>query len=79
MFSMIIDQRLTHGLPPLGFLGPRLWATMQQHPGVAFEDVTTGNTNTSCGNGFHAAVGWDAATGWGRPIWPGMMQLFGTS
>ena len=73
------DHRLNLGLPPLGFLGPRLYSAMEQHPGVAFEDVTVGNTNTSCGNGFRAAAGWDAATGWGRPIWPGMLQLFGTS
>eukprot|EP01047_Picozoa_sp_COSAG01_P038332 COSAG01_NODE_3105_length_6577_cov_4.068077_6_plen_582_part_00 len=79
IFSMITDHRLNLGLPPLGFLGPRLWAAMEQHPGVAFEDVTIGNTNTSCGNGFHATTGWDPATGWGRPIWPGMLQLFGSS
>jgi tripeptidyl-peptidase-1 len=79
IFSMITDHRLNLGPPPLGFRGPRLWAAMEQHPGVAFEDVTVGNTNTSCGNGFHAATGWDPATGWGRPIWPGMLQLFGSS
>lgn len=113
MFSMITDHRLNKGLPPLGFFAPRLWAAMAEHPGVAFEDVVVGNTNTSCKTGFAAvsaathslfspreypsdklasssalydtrlacglqSPGWDPATGWGRPIWPGMLQIFGS-
>ena len=78
MFSMITDHRLNAGLPPLGFFAPRLWAAMEQHPGVAFEDVVVGNTNTSCASGFAASKGWDPATGWGRPIWPGMLEIFGS-
>ena len=33
IFSMIADHRLNHGLPPLGFLAPRLWKAMEAHPG----------------------------------------------
>ena len=30
-------------LPPLGFLGPRIWQVAATHPGEAFEDITEGN------------------------------------
>jgi hypothetical protein len=35
LFSMVMDHRLNAGLPPLGFFAPRLWQTMEKHPGVA--------------------------------------------
>lgn len=52
----------------------------EEHPGEAFEDVHVGNSDTGsfCGNGFPAAPGWDPTTGWGRPIWPGMLRHFGS-
>eukprot|EP00756_Hemistasia_phaeocysticola_P024234 Hpha_TRINITY_DN15936_c1_g2::TRINITY_DN15936_c1_g2_i1::g.75110::m.75110/K01279/TPP1, CLN2; tripeptidyl-peptidase I len=77
IFSLINDHRLNAGLKPLGPLGPRLYQTMQQHPGVAFEDITKGDTDFECKSGFAAAAGWDPASGWGRPIWSGMVKLFG--
>merc|ERR1719253_546870 len=39
IFSMITDMRLNAGLPPLGFVAPRIWKMAQQHAGEAFEDV----------------------------------------
>merc|ERR1712059_94091 len=39
IFSLIIDQRLSAGLPPLGFLGPRLWKVAEENPGEAFGDI----------------------------------------
>eukprot|EP01062_Namystynia_karyoxenos_P065010 TRINITY_DN5825_c0_g1_i1.p1 TRINITY_DN5825_c0_g1~~TRINITY_DN5825_c0_g1_i1.p1 ORF type:complete len:580 (+),score=202.30 TRINITY_DN5825_c0_g1_i1:68-1741(+) len=78
IFSMVNDHRLNKGLPPLGFLGPRLYQTNEQHPGVAFEDITSGNTKTTCDNGFPATSAWDAASGWGRPKWTGLLSLFGS-
>jgi tripeptidyl-peptidase-1 len=78
IWSMITDARLNAGLRPLGFVAPRLWATAEQYSGEAFEDITKGNSKTTCDNGFPAAVGWDADTGWGRPIWAGMMQHLAT-
>jgi len=78
IWSMIIDHRLNAGLPPLGFLGTRIWQTAEQFPGEAFFDVTEGNSKTSCEEGFPATVGWDANTGWGTPIWNGMMKHFGS-
>jgi len=76
IFSMLIDQRLNAGLPPLGFVGPRIWKVAESFPGEAFFDITVGDSNTSCDNGFPATQGWDANTGWGRPIWKGMVKHF---
>jgi len=76
LFSMIVDMRLNAGLAPLGFLGPRIWSVAQAFPGEAFEDVTEGNSKTSCPAGFPATKGWDPTTGWGRPIWAGMVKHF---
>eukprot|EP00440_Ansanella_granifera_P062114 gb/GFBE01067341.1/.p1 GENE.gb/GFBE01067341.1/~~gb/GFBE01067341.1/.p1 ORF type:complete len:568 (+),score=112.16 gb/GFBE01067341.1/:1-1704(+) len=76
IFSMIIDKRLNAGLPPLGFVAPLIWKVAQEHPGEAFEDVTEGNSKTSCDNGFPSSHGWDPNTGWGRPIWSGLVKHF---
>jgi len=78
IFSMIIDQRLNLGLPPLGFVGPRIWQVAKNFPGEAFFDITEGNSQTTCDNGFPATEGWDPNTGHGRPIWSGMLKHFGS-
>ena len=78
IFTLVIDARLNAGLPPLGPLGPRIYKTATAHPGEAFEDITEGNTKTSCASGFPAAKGWDPATGWGRPRWKGLLEHFGS-
>jgi tripeptidyl-peptidase-1 len=78
IFSLVIDHRLNAGLPPLGFLGPRLYQAMRNHPCEAFESVNSGNTKTSCDNGFPAEQGWDPVTGWGRPRWQGLLKHFGS-
>ena len=78
IFSLLSDARLTAGLKPLGPLGPRLYHVASAFPGAAFQDVTKGNTKTTCDNGFPATRGWDAATGWGRPVWPGLLKYFGS-
>jgi tripeptidyl-peptidase-1 len=78
IFSLITDHRLSQGLPPLGFLGPRIWQVATQYPGEAFEDVVDGNSKTSCATGFPATKGWDPNTGWGRPVWDGMLKHFGS-
>jgi len=77
IFSLITDMRLNKGLPPLGFVAPRLYQVTAKHPGEAFEDITKGNSWTSCDNGFPATEGWDANTGFGRPVWDGMVKYFG--
>ena len=77
IFSMVTDHRLNKGLPPLGFLGPRLYKMNMKYPGDAFEDITKGNTKTSCPTGFPAVKGWDPVTGFGRPVWAGLLKHFG--
>jgi tripeptidyl-peptidase-1 len=67
-------MRLNKGLPPLGFVAPRIYQTALQHSGEAFEDILQGNSGTSCNNGFPATEGWDANTGFGRPIWGGLVK-----
>lgn len=76
IWSMVIDQRLNAGLPPLGFVAPRIWKNAQQFPGEAWESVNVGNSKTSCDNGFPSTNGWDPNTGWGRPIWKGVVKHF---
>jgi len=78
IFSMITDYRLNAGLPPLGFAAPRIWKVAQEHPGEAFMDITEGNSKTSCDEGFPSAPGWDPNTGWGRPVWKGMLKYLGS-
>ena len=76
IFSLLTDARLNAGLPPLGFVAPRIWQVAESFPGAAFEDVTKGNSKTSCETGFPAAQGWDPVTGWGRPVWAGLLKHF---
>ena len=35
IFSMITDHRLNQGLPPLGFLGPRIYQVSKSNPGLS--------------------------------------------
>jgi hypothetical protein len=77
IFSLLMDHRLNAGLPPLGFVAPRLWSIATKYPGEAFESVTIGNTKTSCDSGFPAGSSWDPVTGWGRPVWKGIVKHFG--
>eukprot|EP01126_Amoeba_proteus_P007011 TRINITY_DN12484_c0_g1_i5.p1 TRINITY_DN12484_c0_g1~~TRINITY_DN12484_c0_g1_i5.p1 ORF type:complete len:649 (+),score=172.34 TRINITY_DN12484_c0_g1_i5:57-1949(+) len=74
IISLINDQRLNAGLPPLGFLNPKLYKISERHPGQAFYDVTNGNTRTSCSEGFPAGVGWDPTTGLGSPLFAGLSR-----
>lgn len=78
IFTLIADARLRAGLPPLGPLGPRIWHVAEHFPGMAFEDVSEGNSRTSCTNGFPSTKGWDPNTGWGRPVWQGLLRHFGS-
>ena len=78
-FSLINDIRLNNGLPPLGFVSPRLYQVAADHPGAMFQDVVQGNNRCTsggqcCDNGFPATPGWDAASGFGELNWPGMVQ-----
>ena len=77
IFSLVIDSRLNGGLGRLGFLGPRIWKVATSYPGEAFEDISEGNSGLSCGNGFaSSSKSWDPNTGFGRPIWSGLLKHF---
>ncbi|KAL2099113.1 hypothetical protein ACEWY4_005593 [Coilia grayii] len=76
MVSLLNDQRLLRGLPPLGFLNPLLYK-MQ---GKGLFDVTEG-CHKGCwdeqvsGQGFCATAAWDPVTGWGTPNYPALLAL----
>uniref|UniRef100_A0A3P8UGQ0 Tripeptidyl-peptidase 1 n=1 Tax=Cynoglossus semilaevis TaxID=244447 RepID=A0A3P8UGQ0_CYNSE len=79
MLSLMNDHRLTKGLPPLGFLNPRLYKLK----GQALFDVTEG-CHLGCldeqvqGKGFCAAPSWDPVTGWGTPNYPALLAALMT-
>ncbi|KAK8091316.1 tripeptidyl-peptidase sed4 [Apiospora phragmitis] len=78
MITLLNDIRLKKGLPVLGFLNPRLYAS--EVVDAAFTDITEGVVN-GCANqdhqqaGFKAAVGWDAASGLGAPDFAKLRKL----
>ncbi|XP_027856847.1 tripeptidyl-peptidase 1 [Xiphophorus couchianus] len=75
MLSLINGQRLSKGLPALGFLNPRLYKLK----GRGLFDVTEG-CHLGCldekvqGQGFCAAPSWDPVTGWGTPNYPALLD-----
>jgi tripeptidyl-peptidase-1 len=79
IISLLNDVRLNSGLPPLGFVVPRIWHVAQTFPGEAFVDVNSpANTSTGCETFFPTAQGWDPQTGWGYPHWPGLVKHLGS-
>lgn len=57
--SLLNDELLAVGRPPLGFLNP--WLYLVAAPALALNDITEGN-NYACSDGttgFNATVGWD--------------------
>ncbi|XP_074073574.1 tripeptidyl-peptidase 1 isoform X2 [Macrotis lagotis] len=76
ILSLVNEQRLLKGRPPLGFLNPRLYK-MQ---GLGLFDVTVG-CHMACifdeelgGQGFCSRPGWDPVTGWGTPNYPALLK-----
>uniref|UniRef100_A0A7N4PXP5 Tripeptidyl peptidase 1 n=1 Tax=Sarcophilus harrisii TaxID=9305 RepID=A0A7N4PXP5_SARHA len=75
LLSLVNEQRLLNGRPPLGFLNPRLYS-MQ---GRGLFDVTQG-CHEACldeevqGQGFCSKPGWDPVTGWGTPNYPALLK-----
>jgi tripeptidyl-peptidase-1 len=68
MVALVNGDREARGKSPLGFLNPILYKIDK----TVFNDITQGENNcaagqnpTCCQNGFFAAKGWDATTGWG--------------
>ncbi|KAJ7174055.1 family S53 protease [Mycena crocata] len=72
VISLLNDQLIAAGNPPLGFLNPWLYA----NPGM-LNDVTTGS-NPGCGHkGYAAKSGWDPVTGLGTPNFTKMKAAAG--
>ena len=61
MCTVMNHYRQDNGLPPLGFMAPKLYWDEDVHT-LGFRDVTTGGTAD-----WDAGVGWDFPTGWGAP------------
>jgi len=73
VFAQINDKLIKNGYNSLGWLNPFIYATGES-TAAAYNDVTTGNTNGGHGTGFPAAPGWDAATGFGTPNYPSLVE-----
>lgn len=52
-------------------------AVLYQHGPTLCRDITVGNNNCFAVTGFYAEPGWDPVTGWGSPIYPQWLTLFG--
>jgi tripeptidyl-peptidase-1 len=68
LVSLINEQRLTKGMPAMGFLNPFLYQNAD-----CFTDVVKGTNaidrdGSDVPFGFAAASAWDAATGLGTPV-----------
>lgn len=70
--ALLNDARMAKGKPPLGFLNPLIYTRLNGTD--AFNDITHGS-NPGCGvEGFRAAKGWDASTGFGTPNFKKMLE-----
>eukprot|EP01005_Ploeotia_sp_CARIB1_P001698 NODE_60_length_1854_cov_421.672843_g59_i0.p1 GENE.NODE_60_length_1854_cov_421.672843_g59_i0~~NODE_60_length_1854_cov_421.672843_g59_i0.p1 ORF type:complete len:580 (-),score=132.34 NODE_60_length_1854_cov_421.672843_g59_i0:56-1795(-) len=77
--SMVNQYRIDNGKPLLGFANPLIYQLGAKSASGSFLDVSEGNSRCPsggqcCPNGFPATPGWDAATGWGRPLWEGFVS-----
>merc|ERR1712146_528166 len=71
VFSLLNDVRMQAGQSSLGFLNPFIYENT-----AAFNDITVGsNHGGSCGDGWPAKTGWDAATGVGTPDYQKLANL----
>lgn len=71
IFSLVNDDLIAKGKPPMGFLNPWLYSAGYK----GFMDIVNGSA-IGCGtNGFPAKEGWDAVTGFGTPWFPSLRDL----
>eukprot|EP00003_Mantamonas_plastica_P016728 TRINITY_DN2797_c0_g1_i1.p1 TRINITY_DN2797_c0_g1~~TRINITY_DN2797_c0_g1_i1.p1 ORF type:complete len:577 (-),score=172.75 TRINITY_DN2797_c0_g1_i1:76-1806(-) len=66
IISAINSMRIKNNLPPVGHVGPLVYAAAAKYPN-AFYDVTNGSNPYKQCPGFKAIQGWDAITGLGTP------------
>ncbi|KAK5099652.1 hypothetical protein LTR24_001311 [Lithohypha guttulata] len=72
--SLVNDALMADGQAPLGFLNPWLYTGAGEK---AFTDVVNGSSIGCDSAGFHAAEGWDVASGFGTPQFPVMLDILG--
>lgn len=70
IIALVNDALLAAGKPTLGFLNPWLYGGGFK----AFTDVTSGSSAGCEVDGFPAAEGWDAVTGFGTPVFPKILE-----
>lgn len=76
IIALVNDALMAAGKPPLGFLNPWLYSGAGAQ---AFHDITNGSSIGCNDAGFGAGPGWDAASGWGTPEFPKMLEILGIS
>jgi tripeptidyl-peptidase-1 len=64
VIALLNDHLIANGKASLGFMNPWLYSVGFQ----AFNDITSGSSKGCGTDGFPAAVGWDAVTGFGTPV-----------
>lgn len=72
IFALVNDALLAAGEKPLGFLNPWLYSGAGAQ---AFTDVVNGSSSGCDTGGFAAGEGWDAASGWGTPQFPTILEI----
>lgn len=72
IIALVNDALLAAGEKPLGFLNPWLYSGAGAQ---AFTDVVNGSSTGCDGPGFGAGEGWDAASGWGTPQFPTILEI----
>lgn len=81
IFALVNDALIANGKSTMGFLNP--WLYKYGSTSSAFNDITSGSavgcSEIGNGEGFPAAEGWDAVTGWGTPKFEGILSLLGVS
>jgi uncharacterized repeat protein (TIGR03803 family) len=67
--AMANQRAAAQGLPPIGFINPKLYDIGRSADyAAAFHDITSGNnTNSASPANFFAVPGYDLCTGWGTP------------
>ncbi|CAD6453135.1 2aceba83-2327-4523-8826-632c26887149 [Sclerotinia trifoliorum] len=71
ILALINDALIAAGKPTLGWLNPWLYKKGYK----AFTDITSGSSSGCGTDGFPATTGWDAASGFGTPVFPKLKNL----
>lgn len=73
VLTLVNDALIAAGKPVLGFFNPALYKSLNK----GFTDITSGSAIGCNRKGFPAQSGWDAASGWGSPNFPKILEALG--